>query len=148
MREKTKILVVAALIVMSFCMVGVFVRTVRKQYTNNKEITVQPQDISCDSQIIENLEDRARYLGLSCKEFNILVTSVREYLYDVYPFTRQTEFGIRYERVETKIKSVPSEAVTIDAYANFRTPPVVVTVVLYGKRVWFLSEETASRWEL
>jgi len=101
-----------------------------------QDITTQPKDTSCQSELMRK---QAKYLGLSCKEFNILSTSIREYLYETYLFLRNTEFGIRYEKVSEKLKSVPQESIIINAYANFRTPPVIIKVALYNEKVYLIS---------
>ncbi|MGA9351256.1 MAG: VWA domain-containing protein [Anaerolineae bacterium] len=80
-------------------------------------------------------------LGLTLSEFDTLSTSVREYLSSKYPFLRNTEFGVRYEKVDTPVEGVPAGSLVIDAYANFRTPPVVIRVASYGGEARIISEE-------
>ena len=83
----------------------------------------------------------AEMLGLTPSEFEKLSTSIHEYLYEKYPFLRDTEFGISYEKVDTKIEGIPPESLVIDAYANFRTPPVVVRAVIYNEDMQIISEK-------
>jgi len=78
-------------------------------------------------------------LGLTPSEFEVLGTVVREYLCKKYPFLSYTEYGINYEKVNTKIEGVSPESVIIDAHANFRTPPVVVRAVIYDGTVEIIS---------
>ena len=80
-------------------------------------------------------------LGLTPSEFNLLDTTTHGYLYEKYPFLRDTEFGIRYEKVDAKVEGIPPESIVIDAYANFRTPPVVIRVALYDGNVQIISEK-------
>ena len=89
--------------------------------------------------VVEN--KRAVVLGLTPSEFEILDTTIHEYLYEKYPFLYDTEFGIRYEKVDTKVEGVPPESLVIDAYANFRTPPVVVRAAFYDENVKIISEK-------
>ena len=100
-----------------------------------QEITVQPENTSC----LPEFKEKADYLSLSCDEFIVLSTTVREYLYQRYPFLSKTDFGIRYERTDIEVKNIPTKAIIIDAFANFRTPPVVITVVFYEEEIYFLS---------
>ena len=130
------------LVIVIFLLAGFWLA--RRWFPKGKEITVQSQDRLCQS---ESAERKARYLGLSCQEFNTLTASVHEYFFQEYPFTRWTDFGIAYEREEGKIWSLRTGVVTIYAAAHFRTPPVVLKVVLDDNRVWFISEETTSSWE-
>ena len=83
---------------------------------------------------------KGEILGVTPGEFEPLSTSIHEYLYGKYPFLRDTDFGIRYEKVDAKIEGVPSGSLVIDAYANFRTPPVVIRVAFYNGNVQIISE--------
>ena len=119
-------------------LVGLFISSkqrAREMDMQYQEITVQPENTSCP----EWTRRRADYLGLSCSEFNVLSTSVREYLYQKYAFLRETDFGIRYERAKVKIRGVPSKAMIINATANFRIPPVVITIAFYKGKIYFVS---------
>jgi hypothetical protein len=80
-------------------------------------------------------------LGIALNEFEILNTTIHEYLYEKYPFLRETKFGIRYEKIVAKVENVPPQSIIIDAYANFRTPPVVVRVAFYDGNAHIISEE-------
>jgi len=80
------------------------------------------------------LKRQAKILGLSVDEFKILDTAIHEHLYQKYDFLRRTEFQIRYRKV-TDVENVPEGALVVDAYATFRTPPVVVRALFYGEEV-------------
>ena len=86
-------------------------------------------------------------LGLTQGEFELLDTTVHEYLYEKYPFTRNTEFAIRYEKVDTIVFGIPSGSVIVDAYATFRIPPVVIRAAVYDDHVKIISETTTSEEE-
>jgi hypothetical protein len=82
----------------------------------------------------------ASALGLSLREFRILDEEVHEYLYEKYPFLRDTQFGISYERVDAKVEGTPPESLIIDAYSTFRDPPVVVRAAFYDGNAEIISE--------
>lgn len=86
-------------------------------------------------------------LGLTPSQFELLDTTVHEYLYEKYPFTRNTEFAIGYERVDTIIDDVLPEFLLVDAYAMFSIPPVVIRAIVYNDHVKIISETTTSEEE-
>jgi len=86
-------------------------------------------------------------LGLTPGEFNLLDTTVHEYLYEKTPILRYTEFAIRYERVDTIIDDVLPKFLLVDAYAGFRSPPVVIRAIVYGDHVIIISETAANEGE-
>ena len=96
--------------------------------------------ISCTTFQHKNIE-QALTLGLTPAEFTILDTAIHEYLYEKYPFLCNTEFGIRYERVDTKVEGIWPYILIIDAYANFRTPPVIVRSAFFHGYVKIISEK-------
>ena len=102
--------------------------------------------ISCTMFQNKNIE-QAFALGLTPAEFNILDAAIHEYLYEKYPFLRDTEFGIRYEKVDTKVEGIWPQFLIIDAYATFRTPPVVVRAAFFHGYVKIISETVTNEGE-
>ena len=78
-------------------------------------------------------------LGLTPEEFKILDSTIRDYLYEVYPFLSDREFNISYRRVDTEVIGVPPGSPIIDAYADYRTPPVIIRAAFYEGGVEILS---------
>jgi len=85
--------------------------------------------------------EEASNLGLTPAEFTILDTTVHEYLYEKTPILRYTEFAIRYERVDTIIDGVLPKFLLVDAYAGFRSPPVVIRAAFFHGYVKIISEK-------
>lgn len=83
---------------------------------------------------------QAFLLGLTLNEFENLEMEIYEYLYEKYPFLNATMFGIRYEKVNAVIKDIPPDSLVIDAYANFRTPPVVLRIAFFNGNFQIISE--------
>lgn len=96
--------------------------------------------ISCDMFQNQSNEQTAD-LGLTPGEFNLLDTTVHEYLYEKTPILRYTEFAIRYERVDTIIDDVLPKFLLVDAYAGFRSPPVVIRAAFFHGYVKIISEK-------
>ena len=82
---------------------------------------------------------QAYALGLTLEEFEVLDSSIHQYLYAQYPFLRKTQFEVRYEKVNTEIENFPQGTLVIDAYTTFRTPPVVVRAAFYEGQAYIIS---------
>jgi len=103
-------------------------------------ISTGPAIISCTT--LENTSKAgAADLGLTPDEFEIIDTTIRDFLYETYPFLHDTEFGISYKRVDREVPGVPPGSPIIYAYADYRTPPVIIEAAFYEGNLEILSIE-------
>ena len=128
MNTKVKIGLII-LVIGIFSVIGWFI------WWNKKEITIQPENLSCQSELMKKQADS---LGLSCEEFNIISASVYEYFFDISPTLESwEEFPILYRRIsELEDKQ---GLIVIRAKARFMQPSPSITVSFYNNKVYLIS---------